>query len=118
MMLSLVLLLAVAQIPAPAPTHHWRLTAEHITDQTLKPQAGKLSGSITGPVAFGKDSPKALIIDGNSKKKHGVIITDKIADEAAPFHRLLDADPRFDGNVLRRQIRVKKTMEWGGFVGA
>jgi outer membrane protein assembly factor BamB len=107
-MFSLALVFAIGQIPAPAPTHQWRLTAEHIADQSLKPQAGKLPGTITGPVAFGKDSAKALVFDGNSKKKHGIVVTDKIADANLPAKDI----------TVEAWVRVEKAMEWGGFVSA
>jgi hypothetical protein len=105
-MIAIALLLAVGQVPAPS--HQWRLTAENIDNQSLKPQAGNLSGTITGPVTFGKDSPKALVFDGNSKKKHGIVITDNIAAAGLPAKEI----------TVETWVRIDKTMAWGGFVGA
>lgn len=105
-MIAIALLLAVGQVAAQS--HQWRLTAGNIDNQSLKPQVGNLSGSITGPVTFGKDSPKALVFDGNSKKKHGIVISDNIAAAGLPAREI----------TVEAWVRVDKTMEWGGFVGA
>jgi len=105
-MFSTIVFFALAQVPVPV--HHWRLTSEHIDNATLKPQAGHLSGTIAGPVRFGKDSAKALVFDGDSKKKHGIILTDKLADAKLPAKDI----------TVEAWVRIDKAVEWRGIVSA
>ena len=102
-------LLMVAGLPdAPAPIHHWRLTADHVKGQSITPLAGKLPGTLVGPANFSDDAPKALLFDGDSKAKHCITITNKIADANLPKQDI----------TAEAWVRVDKTLQWGSIVGA
>lgn len=105
-MLAAVLLLSLGQLPAP--THEWRLTADHIAAEAFTPTAGTLRGHVAGPIKFGTDSAKALVFDGDSKKKHGLILTDRLAEANLPVKEI----------SVEAWVMVDKAMEWGGLVGA
>ena len=96
-MIAIALLLAVAQVPAPAPTHHWRLTAENIVNQSLKPQVGNLSGTITGPVTFGKDGVKGVVMRAgrvDSVSRHTLTPRMAFAFAASPAHAVTARRPQ------------------------
>ncbi len=93
----------------PEPIARWRLTPEHLSaGRTFRPLAGKLSATVVGPVRFRRDAPPALHMDGNSKARHRVDVTDDLAAARLPTEAL----------SAEAWVLLDKTPKWGGFVGA
>ena len=88
--------------------HQWQLVASHIKENRVAPLAGTLEGTIVGPVAFNKDEPKALLLDGNSKKKHRIDITDDLKKAGLPDKQI----------SVEAWVRIDKPQEWSGLAGA
>src|SRR5207248_4389856 len=77
-------------------------------ENRLAPLVGILEGTIVGPIAFNKDEPKALLLDGNSKKKHRIDITDDLKKANLP-DKLISVEA---------WVRIDKPQEWSGLAGA
>ena len=86
----------------------WQFDAAHLGDGGFRPLAGAMSASVVGPVRFGRQVPKALVLDGNSKAGHRVEITDDLARARLPREAI----------SAEAWVRVDKAIDWGGIVGA
>lgn len=107
-MLPLLLALVVSQVTDAPPLHQWQLTTEHVVGQQLKPVAGSLPGKIVGPVRFAAEKPRAMLFDGNAKARHAVELTDELAKASLPTKEI----------TVEAWVRIDKTQEWGGILGA
>lgn len=91
-----------------APVHRWQFTAEHVKERTCKPLTGELPATIVGPVQFGAEQPKALLLDGNIKAKHRIDVTNDPAKAKLPSQAI----------TVEAWVRIDRIQEWGGIVGA
>lgn len=86
----------------------WQFSADQIKDGIVQPQAGMLPARIVGPVKFAATKPHALLLGGDSKKKHCIDVTDDLAKAELPKKDI----------TVEAWVRVDKTIEWGGIAGA
>jgi len=75
---------AAAAPPDDGLVGRWRFTKDHVSGPSVKPLAGNRAGKIVGPVRFSKEAPHALLLDGNSKAKHRIVLTGGWAPAALP----------------------------------
>ncbi|HYT94084.1 MAG TPA: LamG domain-containing protein [Gemmataceae bacterium] len=104
----LLLTLAGRTAAQQGPTHQWQFEADHVRGNIVKPLAGALDASIAGPIRFSADKPRALLLDGNSKARHAVNVTADLARAGLPAKDI----------TAEAWVRVDKTHQWGGIIGA
>ncbi len=108
--LLLCLALAAATLSAaePAPILQWQFDAEHTQGAKTSPTAGSLEAQIVGPVKFSDESPKALILDGDTKAKHRIDLTDDLSKAKLPPKTI----------TAEAWVWIDRPQEWGGIIGA
>ncbi len=93
---------------APGPSVQWQFTKDHVTAQTFAPQAGPLSATVVGPVKFADGKPGALLLDGNSRAKRHIAITDDLLAAGLPKKAL----------TVEAWVRLDRAAKWAGIIGA
>lgn len=93
---------------AAEPIQQWRLDPDHVRGQTIKATVGGLDARILGPARLENGSPRALVVDGNSRARHCVEITSDIGKASLPRKAI----------SIEAWVRIDKTQEWGGIAGA
>src|SRR6185369_4904889 len=104
----LVLLMLSRDAIAEGLLHHWEFDPAHLKDRSFAPRTGKLPATIVGPVELSKDAPKAIVLDGNSKARHRLLITDRLGEAGLPAKSI----------SVEAWVRVDRAQEWGGIAGA
>jgi outer membrane protein assembly factor BamB len=106
---GLVLLLSSAT-PAvgQGPTHHWQFGSEHLQNNAFKPLAGSLAAPVRGPIRFGAERPKALLLDGNARARHGLHVAPDLKKAGLPARDL----------TVEAWVLVERPHQWGGIAGA
>src|SRR5947207_1280665 len=80
-----LVLLSVSTLPAEEDlVHRWQLTPDHIKEGKVQALAGSLNGDIVGHVSFTQDAPRVLLLEGNSRARHCIHLTDTIAKAGLP----------------------------------
>ena len=109
--ISLLLALSALGVSSRAddgPVAQWRFTKAHVSGKTVKPLAGGRAATIVGPVKFSDEAPHALILDGKSKSKHRIAVTDNLPGAGLPKQDL----------TLEAWVCVDRPRRWGGIIGA
>ncbi len=105
----IALLFTAAALPAQdAVLHQWEFTAAHLKDKSFQPKRGALPANLTGPVAFAKEAPHALILPGLAKERHQLEISDAVAKLNLPTKAI----------TAEAWVRVDRPQQWGAFIGA
>lgn len=86
----------------------WSFDAQHIEGDTVKPVVGSLPAKIVGGVKFAKTRPHALILDGDSKKRHAINVTDDIKQAKLPSKAI----------AVEAWVRIDRVQPWGAIIGA
>lgn len=106
--LSLVLASTFAQAAEDGLVGEWQFISAKANGAVVKATAGTLDAYIVGPTAFSADAPQALILDGDSKAKHRVELTDDISKAALPAKTI----------TAEAWVWIDRPQEWGGIIGA
>jgi len=85
----------------------WQFDSEHAQGSNFKALAGSLDATVVGPVEFASQPPRALQLDGDSKSKHRVAITDDLTQVGLPDREI----------TVEAWVKVDEILEWGGIVG-
>jgi len=85
----------------------WQFDSEHVHGNRFKALAGSLDATVVGPVRFASQPPRALQLDGDSKSRHRVSVTDDLGQLALP-----DRDV-----TVEAWVKVDEPLEWGGIAG-
>lgn len=85
----------------------WQFDAEQVQGNSFKAVAGSLDATVMGPVQFASQPPRALQLDGDSKSKHRVSVTDDLSQLALPDQEV----------TVEAWAKVDEILEWGGIVG-
>lgn len=95
-----------AQSTQDKPLYRWQFNASNATGTVFKPLSGKLGASVEGPVQFSKSAPGALMLDGDSKSRHYIKVTDDIRKVSLPKKAM----------TLEAWVKIEKPQEWGGII--
>ena len=101
---------AAADTPAPNASllHRWQFDPEHVEGNRVKDQAGSVDAKIVGPVAFSRFAPQALLLDGNSSKRHHIAVEQAEKTLQLPAKTL----------SVEAWVRIDRPHERGGILGA
>lgn len=107
---GLLLLLAIAGTTAAEDglTHEWQFTAQRVQGGTVKAREGKLDATIVGPVQFSAETPRALMLKGDSSARHGLEVSSDLAAAGLPSRAL----------TVEAWVQIEKSQPWGGIAGA
>ena len=86
----------------------WQFTKDRVSGDQVKPLAGDLAAKIVGPVKFAKEAPHAMVLDGNSKARHGIAVTSTLASAKLPKQDI----------TVEAWVRVDRPGKWSGIIGA
>src|SRR5262249_16113782 len=59
-------------------------TADHARGNVFKPLAGALEARVVGPVRFSAPEPKALLLPGDSRADHRIVVSEDISKVTLP----------------------------------
>ena len=85
----------------------WQFDSGHVHGNSFKALAGSLDATVVGPVRFASEPPQALRLDGDSKSKHRISVTDDLGQIALPERDI----------TVEAWVKVDEPLEWGGIVG-
>jgi len=86
----------------------WRFESARVEGKTVKALAGGLDATIEGPISFGEGKPGALKLDGNSKARHRVVVSESLELAELPRREM----------TVEAWVKIDQPLEWGGIAGA
>ncbi len=91
-----------------AIVHQWQFDNGHFKNGAFLPQAGTLKSEVVGPLQFAEPSPRAVMLDGNSKAGHRIRVKDRLAADELPSQAV----------SVEAWALVDRPEKWGGIVSA
>lgn len=88
----------------------WIFQPAHAQGQKIEDQTGRLPASVVGPAIFSKEPPEALLLDGNVKAKHRVLL--------APDRDKTRPSLPIKAFTVEAWVKIEAAGEWGGIVSA
>ena len=89
------------------PVGRWQFDRAHVRGKTARAVKGKFHGTVVGPVRFGTEKPRALIL-GVAKGQNHVSISENLSKAPLPKESI----------TVEAWVRVDKPQKWGGIAGA
>lgn len=96
-----------AVVAADGLVARWQFDSEHVQGNSFKALSGSLDATVVGPMRFASEPPRALKLDGNSKSRHRVSVTEDLGQLALPARDI----------TVEAWVKVDELLEWGGIAG-
>ena len=89
------------------PIGRWQFDRVHVRGKTARALKGKVHATVVGPVRFGSEKPRALVL-GVDKGQNHVSISEDLSKAPLPKESI----------TVEAWVRVDRPQKWGGIVGA